>query len=574
MTADLDPITIQVIRNAIKAAADEMMVSLIKTAHNPLIYEVQDFGVGLSSHQGHLLADGSGLPGFLGCLPRTVRSGLQIIGASDFANGDILLANEPYDTGTHLSDTVVYMPIFFMDRLEGFSAIMAHWADIGGTTPGGWCPDSTDVHQEGMLFSHLKLYDSGELNHDLHQLIVANVRFPAVVEGDLNAMIAACRTGARRYQALCERYGADRLRDAMEIVFDQSEQRMRRQIAAIPNGEYSAETTMDHDGIETDKPIKVRVMVTVDGEQLKIDWTGTDPVTKGPVNHPGPGTEAVSEIAIKSLLMPMDPMSQGHLRPIEVTAPDNTVVKPLYPAASDSYGYVGEMVLHLVVRALSKAIPERCPACSYQMCAASFYRMDPRAGVPFICSEPVDGGGGALPHDDGPNGTIFVGDGDAPNTPIEVIENRYPILMTRYAFNLEGAGAGKYRGGFGVIRDYEMLEDDILVQTSNENSLYPPWGLFGGGDAGVSTVVLWEGSDREQVTTGRFARLGPFNRGDRVSVRTTGGGGWGNPKDRDPERVRSDVLNEFLSPDEAAAVYDVTIDAAKDARHTGIKQPF
>ncbi len=564
MKADLDPISVQVIRGAIKAVADEMMVSLIKTAHNPLIYEVQDFGVGLSSHHGHLLADGSGLPGFIGCLPRTVRSGLEVIGADDFADGDILLSNEPYDTGTHISDTVVYMPIFHDGRLEAFSAIMAHWADIGGITPGGWCPDSTDVHQEGLLFPHLKLYDAGRLNRELHRLILANVRFPGIVEGDLNAMIAACRTGARRYQALCGRHGADRLRDAMETVFDQSERRMRREITAIPDGEYKAETIMDHDGVETDKPFTMRVTVIVDGDELRIDWEGTDPVTKGPVNHPGPGTEALGEVAIKSLLMPMEPMNHGHLRPITVASPADTVVNPSYPAPTDSYGYVGEMVLHLVVRALAVAIPDLCPACSYQMCGASFYRMDPRLGKPFILTEPVDGGGGALPHDDGPSGTIFVGDGDAPNTPVEVIEGRYPILMRRYAFNSEGAGAGKYRGGFGVVRDYEMLEDDILVQTSNENSLHPPWGLFGGGHAGVSTVVLWEGSDRERVTAGRFARLGPFNRGDRVSVRTAGGGGWGDPKDRDPGRVRDDVQNGFIGAAEAESVYGVTLDGEKN----------
>ncbi len=561
MTTDLDPITIQVIRGAIKAVAEEMMVSLIKTAHNPLIYEVQDFGVGLSSHHGHLLADGSGLPGFIGCLPRTVQSGLQVIGADGFAEGDIVLSNEPYDTGTHISDTVVYMPIFHDGRLEAFSAIMAHWADIGGRTPCGWCPDSTDVHQEGLIFPHLKLHDAGELNRELHRLILANVRFPSVVEGDLNAMIAACRTGALRYGALCERYGADALRDAMAQVFDQSERRMRREITAIPDGEYKAETHMDHDGVEIDKPFTMRVSVTVDGDELRIDWEGTDPVTKGPVNHPGPGTEALGEVAIKSLLMPMEPMNHGHLRPISVTMPDDTVVNPSYPAPSDSYGYVGEMVIHLVVRALSAAIPELCPACTYQLCAASFYRMDPRAGDPFILGEPVDGGGGALPHDDGPSGTIFVGDGDAPNTPVEVIEGRFPILMRRYTFNPAGAGPGKYRGGFGVIRDYEMLEDDILVQTANENSVCPPWGLFGGESAGASKIVLWVGSSREKVTSGRFADLGPFNRGDRVSVRTGGGGGWGNPKERDPDRVRDDVLNEFITAEEAASIYGITINA-------------
>ncbi len=275
MTSKIDPITIQVIRNALRAAADEMQISLIRTAHNPLIYEVHDFGVALTNQRGELLAEGSGLPGFLGCLPPTVRSGLEIIGAEGFTDGDILLTNEPYDTGTHISDTVVYMPIFYMGQLVAFSAIMAHWADIGGKTPGGWCPDSTDVHQEGMIFSHLKLYRAGELDTTLQRFIMTNVRFPDLVSGDLNAMIAACRTGARRYQTLCERYGAEMLQAAMEIVFDQSEEVMRRKISEIPEGSYTADVMMDHDGVELDKPRKLKVTVTVAGEEMMIDYKDT-----------------------------------------------------------------------------------------------------------------------------------------------------------------------------------------------------------------------------------------------------------------------------------------------------------
>jgi N-methylhydantoinase B len=253
-------------------------------------------------------------------------------------------------------------------------------------------------------------------------------------------------------------------------------------------------------------------------------------------------------------------MNQGHLRPLTVTAPDNTIVSPLYPAPCDSYGYVAEMIIHLVVRALAQAIPERCPAASYQMAGCYFFRTDARFGKPFIFVDPVDGGGGAFPHDDGPSGLIFVGDGDAPNTPVEIIETRYPLLVRRYTFNPEGAGAGQYRGGFGVIRDYEMLEDHILIQTMNENTQCPPWGLFGGENAGVSKVVVWEGTEREQVLTGRVAYFGPFHRGDRISVRTAGGGGWGQPQKRDPERVRQDILNGFIRPEQAEAIYGLKIE--------------
>ena len=542
----LDPIAIQVIRNGLKAAAEEMQISLIKTAHNPLIYEVQDFGVALLNAQGELLAEGSGLPGFLGCLPPSVMSGLSMLGPDGFSEGDVLLVNDPYETGTHISDTVVYVPIFYEGRLTAFSAVMAHWADIGGATPGGWCPDTTDVHQEGMLFAHDKLYEAGVLNRGLLRFVLTNVRFPDLVEGDLNAMIAACRTGANRYQRLCQRYGPTIVRDAMATIFDQSERLMRRKIAEIPAGRYEAEDMMDHDGIQLDRRLRLKCAVTVAGESMHIDWAGSDEVAAGPVNNPFVGTVALCQTVLKALTMPFDPMNHGHMRPLTVSAPEHTIVHPQYPAPCDSYGLVAEMVLHLVIKALSQAIPERCPACSYQMFGIYCFRTEPRHGQPFIYIDPLSGGGGALPHDDGPSGLIFVGNGDAPNTPCEIIETRYPLRVNRYTFNLEGAGAGQYRGGFGVIRDLEMLEDNVLIQVMNENTHDRPWGLHGGESAGVSQVIVWEGTPREQVLTERVAYFGPLHTGDRISVRSTGGGGWGDPAKRDPARIKQDEINGFV----------------------------
>ncbi len=548
----VDPITTQVIRNALKAAADEMMISLIKTAHNPLIYEVQDFGLAITNQHGEMLAEGSGLPGFMGCLGPTVQSGLRALGPDGFSDGDILLANEPYETGTHISDTAVYMPIFYDGELVAFSALMAHWADIGGKTPGGWCPDTTDIHQEGLIFGHDKLYEAGKLNQTFLRFILKNVRFPELVHGDLNAMIAACRTGAKRYAALCQRYGAATIQQAMEQVFDQSETLMRSKIREIPDGAYSASIYMDHDGVELDKPYKLAVTVSVSGDEMRIDWTGTADTVQGPTNHPFIGTVAMAQTVLKSLTMPHDPMNHGHLRPLTVTAPANTAVSPEYPAPTDSYGYVGEMVIHLIVKALSQAIPERCPAASYQMFGGTFYRMDPRHGEPFIYIDPLAGGGGAFPHADGPNGLIFVGDGNAPNTPVEVIEGRYPLRIVRHTFNLEGAGAGKYRGGLGVIRDYEMLEDNILMQSMNENTIERTWGLYGGGDSGISFLMIRRaGSDKEEVITQRLYLYGPLNRGDVVSMRSTGGGGWGEPSERDPARIAYDLRNGYILPAEA-----------------------
>lgn len=544
----VDPITRQVIRNALGAAAKEMQTTLVKTAHNPLIYEVQDFGMVLTNRFGQMIAEGSGLPGFLACLPPTIQSGLSLL---EFQEGDILLSNEPDDTGTHISDTVLYMPIFYKGELVAFSAVMAHWADIGGMMPGGWCPNSVSLHQEGLIFSHNKLYDAGVLNKEFMRFILRNVRYPKLVEGDLNAKISSCQTGARRYLALCERYGKESVEGAMLETFKLSEARMRREIASIPNGSYSAEAFIDHDGVERDKSHKMVVNITVQEDSMHIDWTGTDPVAKGPINHPLVGTAALCATTLKSLTMPLDATNDGHLRPLSVTAPPNTLVSASYPAPCDSYGYVAEIIVHLIVRALAKAIPERCPATTYQMCA---YTLSREGVNGFICGEPVDGGGGAFPHDDGPSGIMFAGNGDAPNTPIEVLETRYPMRFNEYSFNLKHRGIGKYRGGYGVIREFEVLSDDVDLKTSTENNQNPFWGLEGGGDAGTTSIIINPRTSKEVTLHDRTDYL-LLNKGDSVRIEVANGGGWGKPSERDVKRIAEDIKNGFISLEDAAQHY-------------------
>ena len=544
----VDPITRQVIRNALGAAAKEMQTTLVKTAHNPLIYEVQDFGMVLTNRFGQMIAEGSGLPGFLACLPPTIQSGL---GLTTFKEGDVVLSNEPDDTGTHISDTVLYMPIFYEGDLVAFSAVMAHWADIGGMMPGGWCPNSVSLHQEGLIFSHNKLYDAGVINRELHRFILRNVRYPNLVEGDLNAKIAACQTGARRYTALCERYGRERVEAAMLETFKLSEDRMRREIESIPDGSYSAEAYIDHDGVNRDKRHRIQVNITVQEDEMHIDWTGTDPAAKGPINHPLVGTAALCATTLKSLTMPLDATNDGHLRPLNVTAPRNTLVSAHYPAPCDSYGYVAEIIVHLIVRALAEAIPERCPATTYQMCA---YTLSREGENGFIAGEPVDGGGGAFPHDDGPSGIMFTGNGDAPNTPVEVMETRYPVRFNEYSLNLSHRGVGKFRGGYGVVREFRVLEDDIDFKSSTENNKNPFWGLAGGGDAGVTTVIINPQSEHEVVLDERVD-YHPLNRGDTVRIESPNGGGWGKPEEREPKRVAADIKNGLISLDDAAEAY-------------------
>ncbi|MDB5075616.1 MAG: hypothetical protein JWO42_1795, partial [Chloroflexi bacterium] len=444
-------VTAEIIRNALTAAALEMNKTLVRTAYNPLLYEVQDFGLGIISSKGQLWAEAPGVLVFLGCLPDTVASGLAVLGPDGFAEGDVLIANDPYETGTHISDTSVYIPAFYEGKLIAFAIATAHWADIGGMTPGGWCPNSTDVYQEGLAFSHQKLISAGKPNNDLWRFIEYNVRYPDLVRGDLDAQIAACRQGVARIQALCKKYGASTVEQAMDFAVASTDAAIRRQIDQIPDGTYSAGAHLDHDGVLKESRPSVQVQVTVAGDRIRVAFEGTDPAARGPINVSAIGTRSAVRAALKGLLTPLDPTNQGHFMAIDFDLPPGLIVSAQRPSPCDSYGYVAVLLVELVIRALSTAVPERCPAGSYQLFGVYLFRVDPRDGTPFIFIDPIDGGHGGRPQADGPS-LIFMADGDTPNTPSEVLEARYPVICERYEFLPETAGAGTYRGGMGLVR--------------------------------------------------------------------------------------------------------------------------
>lgn len=571
----LDPVTVQVIRNSFVAAADEMKITMIKTAYNDLLIEVQDFGCVITDEQGRLLAQSETLPVFLSVLPGAIRVGLDRFGADGFAEGDVVLANDPYTTGTHISDTAIYMPIFSDDdQLLGFTGCMAHWADIGGKSPGGWCPDSTDIFQEGLRFDHIKVAEAGAFNRALLDLIWSNLRLPLIVRGDFGAQLAACKTGARRVREIHGRFGTQTIRDAVEVIFDQSERAFRASISELPDGEYEAEGFLDHDGVDRSEEIAIRVRVRVAGDSVVADFTGSSTARRGPVNCPLPAVRAGVESAIKALTIPFDRTNAGHSRPLEVRAPVGTVVNPSFPSPVDSYGYVYQLVAELVIRALADAVPERASAGGYPLFLIYFFRVADHAREArslsegsFVFVDPAVGGSGALSHRDGASALICLLDGDAPCPVAEMIESRYPLRLERYALNPESCGAGTYRGGMGTIKDYIVLEDGLFSQISVEGTRHPAWGLHGGADAQPSHVVLWPGTDREQVVMDKIGDVGPFQAGDLVSVRTGGGGGWGDPLRRDPRAVADDVRNELLTVDEARAQYGVSIDVATGDVH-------
>jgi N-methylhydantoinase B len=316
---------------------------------------------------------------------------------------------------------------------------------------------------------------------------------------------------------------------------------------------------MDHDGVELGKLRKIKVTVTVAGCDMTVDMTGSSEVCSGPINLPLIGTRASVEMAFKALTVPLDPANAGHMRPLTLIAPENTVVNPQYPAPTDSYGYVANTVSDLVVRALSQAIPDKCPAGTYNVFGVYLLRVDPRYGKPFIYIEPQVGGWGARANGDGQT-QIFLLDGDTPNTPSEVVEARYPILVNCYTYHPDSAGLGQFRGGHGLIREYTVLTDHVYMHTFNECTKYPPWGLFGGGDGKPCYTVAWPGTPKETVLYDRQAHVGPLFAGDTVSVRSGGGGGWGDPLRRDAAMVASEARSELISAETARQAYGVVLD--------------
>ena len=559
--AQIDVVTAEVLRNAVVVAAEEMSSTLVRTAHNPLLYDVQDFGLGIISPEGECWADAPGMTAFVGVLSHTILSGIATHGLDNMNDGDVFIANDPYTTGNHISDVSIYMPIFYDGRLVAFAAVTAHWADIGGKTPGGWCPDSVDVYQEGICFSHEKLIDVGKPVGALWSIIRNNTRCPDVVLGDLNAQIAACRQGALRLTALCAKYGLDQLHAAMKLAIQRAEDDARRQISALPDGVYKVSQRMDEDGVARGQPFDVVLTLTIAGDSIHASFDGTSEVRAGPVNCPEYAARSLVRAAIKGVLSPREPANEGDFKALTFDIAPNLVVSPQRPAPVDSYGYMCIAVWELTMRALAAVVPERAVAGGGQLCMPTLSRVDPRLGTPFVLADPLDVGNGARPNVDAPTMAIPTM-GDVPNMPVEVIEMRYPVRVEQFGLRPESIGHGRYLGGAGVRRDYRLLEPGIMVYTAFEN-VHDPLGRGreGGLDGAPPVVVVNPDTDRQQVMKSR-AGVGPFEPGDIISMRSGGGGGWGDPGDRDPAQIVRDVRNGLLSAADAKAIYGREVEPA------------
>ena len=553
-----DPVLTEIVRAGVKAVTNEMKTNLTRTAYNTIIYEALDFTVGLFTADGRTVSIGLGLPMFIRGMGEVIAAKLRHFGKEGIAPGDILVINDAYTTGSHLNHITLSLPIFHKGALVGFSCCMAHWLDIGGTLGGM----TTDIYSEGLQIPILKLYSRGKINQDLVDIIRMNVRIPENALGDLRAQITAVKTGERRFLEMVVRYGAAPVLAAIDRIMDLSEQAARARTLSIPDGTYEAELFMDDDGVDLGKPVPIKVKVIVAGDRMTIDLSGVAAQVRGFYNSGHTTAHACAQVAYKCLTSPTDyPINDGSFRPLEVIAPPGRVVTAVKPAAMRRWMTFPMTIVDTIFKALAPAIPDRVPAGHHaDLIIAMLIGFSEKTRRVIIAGISQTGGGwGAKHSEDGLSATIAMNDGDTHNSPVELLETKYPFVVERYELVPDSGGAGRYRGGLGCER-VVRLTTALGLTTHIDRSHCAPWGLFGGLDALPNRIAIRRGGKlKDDFGNAKLYTLA-LKEGDAVVLRGGGGGGFGSPLDRPAPRVREDVRQGYVTPEAARALYGVVID--------------
>ena len=554
---DADPITTEVIRHGLNSAAEQMKRALVRTAFSPVIYEVLDFAVAIYDRRIRLLAQAPSLPFFMGTMSFCVQAALDAVGGEDgLAPGDIVLYNYPYGTGSHPQDAAVVMPVYLNDEeLIGYTTIKGHWLDIGGKEP--YSTDTVDVFQEGTIFPGVKLYNRGELVDDIYRMAIANSRVPKMVAGDINAEVVGVRTGAAALIRLVERYGLDEFEVSVQRMFDHGEAVVRSYFEQIPDGTYVGQGQMDSNGI-TDDPIPFEVVLEVDGSDVRVDFSRAPDAQIGPVNTPIASTVSASRIAITMLAGGGEAPNEGHFRPLAVVARPGSMFHPNPPSPCFLYGWPAMQSMEVIYHAVSKAVRGAVPACSGgDICALVWWGVREATGEPWADGFPTPVGQGGNAHGDGATSLLHHAEAATRFSPTEVWEAKNPWIVDRVELAVDSCGPGRHRGGLGVNFSFSPLED-CFVTSAVERTKTPPWGLEGGGEAQANrcSLVLADGM---RTDFGKATRL-PVPKGSTLHLHTGGGGGYGPPSERDPEAVRADLREGYITEDHAQRHYPHALD--------------
>jgi N-methylhydantoinase B len=549
-----DPIGFELVKHALAAIADEMAVTIVRTARSFVMKEAMDFSTAICDANGEMVAQGLCLPLHMGSVPAAMQALLARYGGQ-FQPGDIYVLNDPYEGGSHLPDLFVFKPIFAGQRLVGFSCCIGHQTDIGGRVAGGNACDSTEIYQEGLRIPPVKLYERGVPNDTLFRLLEKNVRVPATVLGDVMAEVAACRSGEREFLKLVERYGVEALQEHMRDLLDYTEALTRAELRALPDGEVDFADYIDDDGITPD-PIKIQVKLIKQGDSLTADFTGTSPQCKGAINAPLSWTTSCLYACVRSVLDPSIPNNAGYFRPLRVIAPEGSFTNCVPPAPVAARGLAGMRITEAIFGALAKMLPHKVFACEVAGdtgVTIAGYHAD---RTPFVFLEFLYGSWGGGPSRDGIDGCASLAINYA-NTPAEVIEVEQPLMIEQYGYVPNSGGPGKFRGGLALVRDYRFLADDTYVQVRCDRYKFLPYGLYGGRDGTPAANILNPDGEARQLPSKFLIHV---KKGDVLRTVLAGPGGWGDALERDPERVLDDVRNEKITADYARREYGVVVD--------------
>jgi len=555
---EIDPVVVELVRSGVMAVTENMKTNLTRTAYNIIIYEALDFTVGLFTAEGETISIGLGLPMFIRGMAATLKAKLEHFGPDGIEPGDILVTNDAYITGSHLNHITLSLPIFHDGEIVAFACCMAHWLDIGGALGGL----TTDIYSEGLQVPILKLHKAGEVNQDLLEIIKMNVHIPDRAMGDLRAQVTAVKTGETGFTELLDRYGKDAVLDAIGNIMDQSEAAARARTLTIPDGVYEAESFMDDDGLDIGKRIPIRVKVTVAGDEMTVDLSNVSDQVRGFYNSGITTGYGCAQVAYKCLTSPTDyPVNDGSLRPLHVIIPPGRVVSAVKPAPMRVWMTIPMTVIDTIFKALAPVIPDRVIAGHHaDLGMAMFHGIDRKEKKLFLGSSgPLGGGWGAKRDEDGMSATVCLNDGDTHNTPIELTENRFPMLIRNHSLLPDSCGPGRNRGGLGIEYTCEALSDFNLT-TRGERAHCRPWGLEGGMEAhGNEVGIELDGKWEEDLPNAKVFAVN-LKPGDAYRMRSGGGGGFGNPWERPVETVVNDVRQGYVSVEAASSYYGVVID--------------
>lgn len=558
----MDLVTLELVQEYLVSTVREMRVTMIRTAHSSIIYEGHDFSCALLDAEGNLVAQSEDSPAHVIPLNWQVRQAKEFF-AVDLHEGDIILVNDPYTSGTHLNDMAMIMPYFVDGQLHAFAVTRAHWGDVGGMTPGSISGKASEIFQEGLRVPFVKVYDRGRPVDGVLRLIFANVRGVEEREGDFHGMMACCGTALRRLKELETRFGDEVVLGSLRAVIDRSEQRMKKALRAIPVGIYRYEDYLDSDN-STGRPVLIKLSITARGEELLVDFSGTSRQVPAPINASLAVTAVGVFAALKSLLDPAGPINQGIFRPVEVRAPKGTILNVQPPGAVGGFSEIRRRVASTVMGALANAVPKYIAGDVKGTSNHTYIgSIDPRTGRHTIFYEYPAGGTGGFVEHDGNHTLRGYDEGDfASIQPVEAVEIEHALLVEKCELRTGSCGDGTKRGGLGMRREIRLLAEEGRFSELSDRNIIPPFGVYGG-QAGAPNrfFVRRNGKVVEPSDVpGKISGF-PLIRNDIVVLESAGGGGYGDPLDRDPLAVAADVREEYITVQHAQEKYGVVIDA-------------